>query len=871
MRLKRVITVFFCVLIIGAVVWAAVYLWRLHSETVSSDVSVYFQDGTISITWNPSFPVDTCRVFRYDEEAEDYVSCGQYTNGIILEAGADKKEVRLRLQPVRYSKIFGQRIELPGFSRELTIEPIEQVELYRTVEENKTVTVNWQAQKGCVYEVYFWGSDGSMQLYTETGDQTITLDFENDFAVPDRDDPIKMAVRAVQRTEGLVSYSPMSESMVITRNDLLENDLALCWEQIEERRYVLSWQECHGQQYELQQWSEEEGRWVSRCVLDWDEEMTYQTDHLPSNAQVRFRVVSYDRTEERDREEFKAEPAEVTFHTGMSPLYCTIWPIAPLKITAEPQGGEILGEVPAGQALCVLEENGDSFQILYGECLGYIDSRFCMINLPEYLGDLCEYDITNSISSIFRVHEYILPEITGSVIAGYENVCLGNGDYLVPYLYPCSAKLYQAIVSAAADGYRLRIYDAFRPNEATRYLYDTVELLLDEPAILESEEDEEGEEDEDSEEDEEGEEDEDSEENEDSEEGRDGEEDGNGKDSGDGSEDEEGSEEGEDSGNRNEEGEDGGEGGDSREEREDGDDEAGQQSEIEETPENAQTEGAQEENREQGTETESEQSGDTAAETESGLDADPEQGAEPEQNAGTEGTESERGMDHEMDGEWETDGSGESDADREDEEFPEEEYDTYWDVMTDGGRYSLRSFLAPGISTHNRGIALDLELIDADTKENLPMQTAIHDLSWYSVTGQNNENADLLAYYMKGAGYNGLITEWWHFQDDDTRNQIGLQSYLSAGVSIEGWKKDDTGWKYRLGDGSFYQNITVTIEGKTRVFDAEGYCTDFYTITIASGVTAHSRPERYRISNNMIHPLPKGSDDRMPACGTRPA
>lgn len=682
-RLNRMLVRFFGALIITVAVPTAVYLWCLHSVTASSDVNVCFQSGTLSITWDTSFNMDACRLFRYDEGTKKYISCGQYQNGMIMmdavEAG---KEMKLRLQAVRYAKLFGHRVALLGFSRKFTVNPreITEIELHASINpENKKVLINWREDKSSAYEVYLFDHYGKHQLYSEIDGNTITLDFANDFELPDRRAPVKVAVRAVRREKDYTLYSPMSENVVITRADLLENNLSLCWEQVEERQYVLSWQECSGDWYEVQQWSEDEKRWVSRRTFDWTQEMTYRTEHLPSNMQVRFRIITYDNVEDRDREEFKADPAEAAFHTGMSTLYCTIWPIVPLKIVDRPQGGEILGEVPAGQALCVLEENGNYFKILYKDYQGYIDSRYCMINLPEYMGDVCMYNITNSIHSIFRVHGYRIPEITDNVVKGYENVYLDNGSYLVPYLYPCTVKLYQAALNAAEDGYSFCIYDAFRPNEATRYLYDTVETVIDEAVIEESDEDE-------------------------SDEGRENE-------------------------------------------------EIIQIPESEEAQEIMQTEGEQAE-------------------------------GEP----------------------------------------LEEAYDTYRSVMTNG-RYHLSSFLAASVSAHNRGIALDLTLVDAGTQEELLMQSDMHDLSWYSVIVKNNENARLLAKYMKGVGYHDLSSEWWHFQDDETRNEIGLNSYLTAGVSIEGWKRDDVGWKYRLKDGSYYKDKTVLIDGKEYIFDAEGYCT----------------------------------------------
>lgn len=473
----------------------------------------------------------------------------------------------------------------------------------------------------------------------------------NELALPGRDNSVKIAVRALRYEKDYTLYSPMSDIAVIERADLLEDQLFLEYEKIGERQYVLNWKESQGEWYEIQQWSQGDNCWITKKVLNRTDSMNYMTGHLPSYRQVRFRVISYNELGEREQEEFETEPSEVIFHTDMSSLYCTIWPIAPLKIVDTPQTRKILGEVPAGQALCVLEETGSYFKILYKDCLGYVDSRFCMINLPEYMGDLCEYNISNSIGSIFTVHGYNIPQITGSVVRGvvrgYENICIGREDYVVPYLYPCTEKFCLAAANAAKDGYCFRTYDAFRPNEATRYLYDTVETLIDNP--IESE------------------------------------------------------------------------------------------------------------------------------------NINP--------------------LDDEL----------------------EEAHITFRDVMTDG-YYKLSSFLAASVSAHNRGIALDLVLVDRNTDKELQMQSDMHDLSCHSLTSQNNNNAQLLAKYMKGVGYNDLFSEWWHFQDDETREEIGLNAYLRKSVSIEGWKKDDIGWRYCLKNGSFYIDTIVIIDDKKFTFDVDGYC-----------------------------------------------
>ena len=97
------------------------------------------------------------------------------------------------------------------------------------------------------------------------------------------------------------------------------------------------------------------------------------------------------------------------------------------------------------------------------------------------------------------------------------------------------------------------------------------------------------------------------------------------------------------------------------------------------------------------------------------------------------------------------------------------EFYDYLNGEVNGHKYDQTDFLAAKTSTHNYGIALDMTLADLDTKEELEMQTSIHDLSIYSVTDYNNDNANMFAEVMKGHGFYPLESEWWHFQDNDSR------------------------------------------------------------------------------------------------------
>lgn len=446
----------------------------------------------------------------------------------------------------------------------------------------------------------------------------------------------QFTVRAGWKRRGFILCGPASEPVSVFPAasggwELPEGEqLSLTYQEIAPRMYVLEWNGTRCGQFQVQRWTGE--GWETLAHLTPEERMRYDAGRLGSGSYNRFRVAAIDAEGQASRTE------EVSFWSSVSTLYSTVWPVQDLTLYENPGKGDRLASIPGGSALCVLEEEGDWFRVRYGEEYGWVDSRFCMINLPEYLGDHCSYDISNSYDSLFAVHGTPIQDVTHQVLPGYENIREEDGTFLVPYLYPCAKKLLAAAQAAQEDSLRLKIYEAFRPRRATRFCYDTAERLLSGPAVAE----------------------------------------------------------------------DGGQ-------------------------------------------------------------------------------------------------------------------TTLYRLMTDNGRFSLGSFLARTVSSHNRGIALDLTLERMDGSGELEMQSGIHDLSWYAATDRDNVNAKLLASYMTGAGMNGLSSEWWHFQDDATRRAIGLNTFLDGGVSAEGWTQDDGGWRYRTSGGSFLRDTTRTIDGRIYAFDGNGY------------------------------------------------
>ena len=446
--------------------------------------------------------------------------------------------------------------------------------------------------------------------------------------------------------------------------------------------YTLSWdaQECDGYVVELKKDSDWET--VAELSAEYTKEkksddVTYETGRLDPFSTYTFRVTAKDGRESLESEELNIETRE-------SALYATVWTTRDMAVFKNASGNEQLTTAPTLSAYSVLGEENGRFLVKTDEGEGYIDSNYCMINLPDYIGGLCRYDITNSYSSIYCAHNYAIPSVTGTVITGYENVLLDDDTFVVPLLYPTAKKLIVGAENARADGYVIKINDSFRPYVATRYIYDETMKCLDYmvPGYEYS------------------------------------------------------------------------------------------RVNVEDYRAGAST-------------------GTIGL---SGLTR-----YEPQIEYASEG---------------DTVGT----------EVIDPNVVTYSRSMLSDG-YNLGAFLAANGSTHNLGIAMDMTLETIDGEE-LAMQSHMHDLSYHSVPGANNANANLLKNYMVPAGFGMINSEWWHFQDNETRSAIRPSS-VANGVSVEGWKKDDTGWRYRLSNGEYYVNCTEEIGGVKFSFDKEGYTSDY--------------------------------------------
>lgn len=656
---RRALTVFtiFALLVVAAAGLAFLLPWLSAATSMPADTALSLLaegGGAYELSWGEARGADGYRVTVSEPGEDGAVLSQQDTEAASarLEGLPEGRSLLVTIASLGRWRTIGGEFLREGrspVSVELTLDPLEIASVKFTVDDTaQTLTVEAEGGEGLSYELLRLEGGAETPLRSGGARQSLAFGEDGDLPMPERGKELTFALRAVKQGGGCTVTGVTSESFVLDRQALLPGALELECEALGSNRYRLSWNETKGEGYAVQRLID--GEWQTLAVFGPEDEREYSTHSLPSCRDESFRVVATG-GEPAEGSEYAAEPDEVELRTELCSLYCTVWPLTEMAFYSEPQAeAERFENIPAGTALCVLGQEGGFFRVRYAGQEGYVDSNYCLINLPEYMGDLISYDITNSYSSIYAVHGFEIPEVTGTVVEGYDKICLADGACLAPYLYPCCEKLYAAAQDAIGRGYRLKIYDSYRPNRATRDIYDKAELLAYEPL-----------------------------------------------------------------------------------------------------PE---------------------------------LDIN---GEVPEDLPET---------------------------------APGEEL-TYIALWTEGS-FGLPNFLAQNGSMHNMGIALDLTLETLGGEE-LEMQTAMHDLSVYSVIYKNNTEANLLSEIMKGAGFGGLTSEWWHFQDNETRQALSLNIYMYNGVSCEGWAADDIGWRYRRADGSFVTGA-AEIAGTSYDFGEDGYC-----------------------------------------------
>ncbi len=670
--------VFLSLVLVGIVGWS-VYAFGFQmpyedaaNQIATGDVIIREQEnGQLIMSWPATENADIYEVqfFSPGQKAPVYQQQVTSCQDLLLPQLPQGQTLTLRIRTgVYYEDLKGQHTRYSSNTIELSDSfqaPRVQDLDWTADTEADTVALTYTMAAGDQCSLYATDASGQPRLIRTTDSLTTQISFGEgkDLPLPGHQETVTLSLSAFRVKAGLQFYTDSTAQTQVCRDDLLGRDPLLQCQDLGYNQYRFTWVETKGDGYEVQRLTAPD-TWEAVAQIPQDGELCFTTEYLPIFRSFSYRVVAVGGDVPQGAL-YAAQSESIQVTTKESPIFTTVWPIQDLPVYATAQSQESVGTVEASTAFCVLAEENGRFAIRLDGQTRYIDSNYCLINLPEYMGGLCRYHITNGDKCKYTVHEFAIPKLTGNTIVGYEYVKQQDGSYLVPLLYPTAKKLAVAAYAAKEQGYALKIYDAYRPYRTTREIYDVTELILD--------------------------------------------------------------------------------------------------TLIPEKPydpkvkiENLQL---------------------PAPQTLELVDAN----GNPITVQGI----------------------------------------TYRMVMTDKN-YGLNAFLARVGSTHNLGIALDLTMVDLQTGEELRMQTSIHDLSAYSVTSKNNKYAKLLQQIMTQAGFGTLVSEWWHFQDNDTRSAISPKS-MWGGVNAEGWVADNTGWRYRNKRGTYYQDKTVTIQGVAYSFDSQGY------------------------------------------------
>ena len=451
--------------------------------------------------WTLSFPaadqasyyiVEVYEPVEITEETEEEIlpemvfACETEETTCVLPALPDDRELTLKITPaVKYSTFTDEEIRLgENFIEVTTVFSVPEISgLEWTPDtENKTVSISFEMQEGdiCALDMKSENGEYANVRTLDTCETTVTFGEEADLPEPAHYETYIFTLTASRNLGGIDFYGLISAEFSLVREDLLGRDVKLSMNDEGENVYSFTWQETKGEHYEVQISSQFVDGWVTVASVPCDGERSYTTPHLEPFANYEYRVVAVGGQTLPD-EDNAAESEIIAITTKESAIFATIWPVCDLEVYSDTERTDVISTATLGKAYCVLEEKDGMFAVRTENGTGYIDSNYCLINLPDYMGDLCCYNITNSYRSIYMVHEYEIPRVTGVVTEGYENILQTNGDYLVPLMYPTAKKLLVAAQSAMEQGYKLKIYDAFRPYVATREIYDITERYMDDP------------------------------------------------------------------------------------------------------------------------------------------------------------------------------------------------------------------------------------------------------------------------------------------------------------------------------------------------------------------------------------------------------
>ena len=120
-----------------------------------------------------------------------------------------------------------------------------------------------------------------------------------------------------------------------------------------------------------------------------------------------------------------------------------------------------------GKAFLILAEDGDWWYVTRDGKKGWIEHRYCMINLPDVIPSMI-YNDANAYSSVFvAANGKKIPGVTGEALypSMDSNYRLDRQEFVMPILYSAARHICAAQHKALAEGNCLVVYQTFRPYD----------------------------------------------------------------------------------------------------------------------------------------------------------------------------------------------------------------------------------------------------------------------------------------------------------------------------------------------------------------------------------------------------------------------
>lgn len=151
----------------------------------------------------------------------------------------------------------------------------------------------------------------------------------------------------------------------------------------------------------------------------------------------------------------------------------------PIDLWEQSDRQTVLRSLNPGDAFTVLAEQGALWQIRTTDgVVGWVDYTTCYLNIVDVIPSILIHN-TNGTSSAFLSSGQTIPDITGEQLYQtlYYNPRYGEERHIVAANYQTVKKIHAAQQAALAEGYALRLTEAYRPLDVQVSICDALNRL----------------------------------------------------------------------------------------------------------------------------------------------------------------------------------------------------------------------------------------------------------------------------------------------------------------------------------------------------------------------------------------------------------